>query len=835
MEIKNAAAVIRAASRPGLRPQTFCRWALPALIACVVLLTGGPAHSQFAGGSVETPSFDRTIDRLSEDDPTLPWHITADEISYDDRSQRYVAEGNVRIEKGDRRLTADFVRFDHRTMQAEAKGHVVLVAGGDMLFGDQIEIDLQNQTGTITHGTIFLSENHFYIRGEKIQKLGPREYAIERASISSCDGEKPAWKITGRKVNVEVEGRGVVKHAALWANDVPVFYSPIFTFPASTRRKSGFLMPEFGASDRKGNRLLVPFYWAINEQSDMTLYNDYMVERGNKVGAEYRYMVDPLTRGTIMFDYLKDRKTDDGTGTDSDNYGFPDDDFLRRNETRYWVRGKHDQGLPFGFKGRVDLDLVSDQDYLSEFQRGLTGFEETRDYFRQSFGRDIDDFNDPVRTNQAVLNKNWSHSALNGGVIWLDDSTKQRADGEGSFDTNLQRLPFILWDAVQQPVGRTPLQISADTEWTYFYSDDNSKGLRLDVNPRIYLPFSLGDYLYVEPSAGVRQTAWFIDRYQKLNEEQQLALETQLGRSQPREDKKDDVEYRTLYDLKLDVSTEVSGVYNWGGTTLDAIRHTIRPRVVYEYIPKDDQDEFPSFIGQTQDGEPFPLNDRVNRIEPRNLISYTLINTFTSRYRKTPAKDADGDAQPEEKVRYGFNDFVRLQIGQSYNIRTEKSDRNRPFSPIRGELELFPRNYLSLKAEAAYDVYDATFVKRDVNATLRSPRGDKLWVDYRYDKRKTDFTGEAQLDKNVQSIRAGLELKLPFSFTAYGSTEYNLQDDTRIQSRVGLTYEAQCWSVDVNYQDDQNDNRSIAFRISLKGLGGYGYAAGVGPGGGNSE
>ncbi len=824
MELTYADAATRAASHRRGRPHNLARLVIPLLVACVFMVAGGKAHGQ---------DLDRTIDRLAQDDPKLPWQITADEISYDDRSQRYVAEGNVRISKGDRRLTADHVRFDHRTMEAEAQGHVVLVAGGDMLFGDQLEINLQNQTGTITHGTIFLHENHFYIRGEKIQKLGPREYAIERASLSSCEGEKPAWKITGRKLNVEVEGRGVVKHAALWTNDVPVLYTPIFVFPASTRRQSGFLMPEFGTSDRKGHRLLQPFYWAINEQSDMTLYNDYMVERGNKMGAEYRYLIDPRTKGALMFDYLLDRKSDDGKGSDSDNYGYPDDDFLRRNETRYWIRAKHDQGLPFDFKGRLDLDLVSDQDYLTEFRHGLTGFEETRNYFRQNFGRDLDDFNDPVRTNQAIVNKNWYGAALNGGIIWLDNSTKQRVDDIPSFDTELQRLPFILWDAVKQPVGPTPLQISADTEWTYLYSDDNTKGLRFDVNPRLYLPFSLGDYLYVEPSAGIRQTAWFIDRYQKLNADQQAALEDNLGRSVPEEQGKDKTNFRTLYDLKLDVSTEVSGVYDWGGTTLDAVRHTIRPRVIWDYIPLDDQDEFPAFIGQTQDGEPFPLNDRVNRIEPENLITYSLINTFTSRYHKKPADHQEADARAEGEVEYGYNDFMRLKFEQSFNIRTARSDRNRPFSPIRGELELYPRKYLRLKAETAYDPYDASFVKRDVLARLYSPRGDQLKVDYRYDKRKTDFSGRERLDKDVESLTTGLKLKLPFNFTAYGSAEFDLQDDRHIESLVGLKYESQCWSLDVNYQNTENDNRAITFRISLRGLGGYGYTQGVGEEGGS--
>nr|MBL0713467.1 LPS-assembly protein LptD [Desulfobacterales bacterium] len=553
---------IRPTKRFGRRARCI-GWFPILLIVMCFLLTGGRAIGQ---------ELSRGVDRLLEDDPQLPWHITANEISYDDRSQRYVAVGNVRITKGDRRLTADHVRFDHRTMEADARGHVVLVAGGDMLIGDRMEIDLQNQTGTISHGTIFLSENHFYIRGDKIEKLGEREYAIEKASISSCDGEKPAWKITGRKLNVEVEGYGVIRHAALWAKDVPVFYTPIFVFPASTKRQTGFLMPEFGTSDRKGNRLIEPFFWAINEQSDMTFYYDYMSDRGNKMGAEYRYIIDPFTEGAVMYDYLNDRKIDDGIGTNSDDYGYPDDNYLRKNDTRYWFRMKHDQGLPFGFRGRLDLDLVSDQDYLTEFKFGLTGYEETRNYYRRKFGRDLDDYNDPVRSNQAVLNKNWNRYALNAGVIWLDDSTKQRNDGKPSTDTTLQRLPFVLWDAVKQPLGPTPLLVSADTKWTSFYSDENTKGLRFDVHPRAYVPFSLRDYLYVEPSAGIRQTAWFIDRYQQLSPKQQDDLENQVGRSLPEENNKDKDQYRTIYDLRLDVSSELSGVYDIGGTTMEALR-----------------------------------------------------------------------------------------------------------------------------------------------------------------------------------------------------------------------------------------------------------------------
>jgi LPS-assembly protein len=798
-------------------------WLAVMAIALCAALSAAPA--------VRAQDLSGGVDRFLENDPQEPWQITADEIRYDDRAKRYEAQGNVRISRGDRQLTADYVRFDHRTMDAVAQGHVVLMAGGDLLIGDRIEINLAKQIGSIRQGTLFLSKNHFYIQGDKIEKLGSREYAIEKASLSSCDGEKPAWKITGRKLDVEIEGQGIVKHAVLWVRDVPVLYTPFFIYPASTQRQSGFLMPDFGASSRKGNRFVLPFYWAINEQSDLTLFNDYMSKRGNKIGGEYRYVVDPFTEGAAMYDYLKDDKIDDGEGSNSDDYGYPDDNYLRRNDTRYWFRMKHDQGLPFGFRGRMDLDLVSDQDYLTEFRYGLTGFEETRDYFRNEFGRDLDDFNDPVRSNQAVINKNWYHSALNGGIVWLDDSTKQRDDDLPSFDTTLQRLPFILWDAAQQPIGTTPAQISAKTEWTSFYSDENTKGLRFDVYPRAYWPFSLGDYVYIEPSAGIRQTAWFIDRYQSIDADQQQALEDQVGRPLPEESAKDKSQYRTLYDLRLDTSTEFSGIYEIGRTALDAVRHTVRPRVVWDYIPNDDQDKYPAFVSQTEDGDPVLLDDGVNRIDAQNLVTYSITNTFTSRYRHGGREDPAADGAAETQRGYGFNDFMRLKFEQSFNIRTARSDRNRPFSPIRAELELFPRQYLQLKAETAFDTYDQNLVKRDLLLKLKSSRGDEFKVDYRYDKRDFDFSGNERLDSNVQSLSAGARVKLPYHLTAYGTTEYDLRAERRIESIVGLVYEAQCWSLDINYNDSENDSRAIAFRVTLRGLGGLGFSQDVGPGG----
>ncbi|MGD9278012.1 MAG: LPS assembly protein LptD, partial [Desulfobacterales bacterium] len=384
---------------------------IPKAIACVSLaLLILIVTSHFASAEGKAPLF--------KDDPTVPWHIVADEIHYDDRANQYIAKGNVTITKQDRNLSADYVRFDEKNMKAFANGHVIMTVGQDILTGSRMEMDLNTETGTVYNGTIFLQENHFFIKGDKLKKVGKDSYTADKASITTCDGDRPAWKITGRNLKVTIEGYGFVKHAALWAKKIPVLYTPFLFFPAKLKRQSGLLPPQFGYSDRKGTEYIQPVYWAINQSSDATFYLDYMAHRGEKLGLEYRYVLDERSKGTLMYDFFNDEKVDDGSFDSSEKWGYEDDNFLRPNSSRYWFRMKHDQALPFDFSARLDLDIVSDQDYLLEFKDGLTGFKQTDSYFLETFGRDLDDNDDPVRTNSLNLNRIWPAYSLNAEVLW---------------------------------------------------------------------------------------------------------------------------------------------------------------------------------------------------------------------------------------------------------------------------------------------------------------------------------------------------------------------------------------------------------------------------------
>jgi LPS-assembly protein len=730
---------------------------------------------------------DQLFDSLSDIDPESPWQIEANEIFYDDKSSRYIAKGSVTLTKNDKKLSADYISFDYKNMKAYAKGNVSMVAGKDTLAGSSMDIDLEKQTGTIENGTFFIKENNFYIKGSKIQKLGENTYYVEDAVVTTCEGENPDWVITGKSAKVTLEGYGYVWHAALWAKKVPVVYTPFLVFPAKTKRQSGFLPPEIGYSDRWSGYFIQPFFWAINESSDATFYEHYMNLRGNKLGLEYRYVLSEKSKGAFMYDYLIDRKIDDGTLDSSEKWGYQYDDELRPNNNRYWFRMSHHQAMPMDFFAKLDLDIVSDQDYLHEFKDGLTGFNKTKQYFNKNFGREFDEYDDPVRTNRLNLNRNWSKYSFNAETLWYDDIIKRRWEDT---DTTIQKLPFIGFDASRQQVLNSPLYFSLDSEYTYFYSEDGQRGHRADLYPRFYLPFRVKNYFSFEPSAGVRETGWYMDR--KETGEDYLSEEKQNFN-------------RNIYDIKLDLSSETYKVYNSSIFGTSGVKHSVTPQIIYEYIPDQDQDGFPDFDV-----------DSIDRIEKENQITYSITNTFTSKAKKSVLKtDESLKKEHDDPATYNYRQFLWFKLEQSYDIYEAREDDpqkwenqtdQRPFSPVKGELEFYPVKYLSFKGDAQWCSYDDEFPSYNAKMSLSDNRGDRLFVEYRYTR---DF---------IKSITTDLSLKITDYLTAYGGYERNILDDKRIKTSVGIKYQAQCWSVGIGCTDEPDD-RKYEFSINLYGLG----------------
>jgi LPS-assembly protein len=252
--------------------------------------------------------------------------------------------------------------------------------------------------------------------------------------------------------------------------------------------------------------------------------------------------------------------------------------------------------------------------------------------------------------------------------------------------------------------------------------------------------------------------------------------------------------YRAIYDLKLDVSTEFFRIFDLKMGGSDRLKHAVTPEIVYEYIPEEDQSDFPSF-------------DELDRIEPKNLITYGFTNIFTARAPK-PADD--------NQTSYTYTPFLRFKLLQSFDVNKEREEDPEPFSAVTAELDLTPGRYVKLDTDTDWSPYDSRLEVFNTALKLWDARGDTLSIDYRY-TRETSPTAQ----DGIETLGVDSELALSDKWRARAGYEYNFFDDKEIETSAGISYQSHCWGVDVDYSVEE-DNESYSIMFNLVGLGSIG-------------
>ena len=383
-----------------------------------------------------------------------PVNLSADTLSHDTLTDTFRASGNVKITWEDTVLTSDTALFDQGKGDAVAEGRVTLRKEGDTLRSDRLRINVETEQGEVTNGDLFVEQNNFHIRGEKMAKVGEEEYRLERGSFTTCDGDVPSWSFAARDLKVTLEGYAVGKHALFLLKDVPVFYVPYIVFPVKRERQSGFLFPRIGNSTKKGFTLDVPYYWAISPSQDLTVDVDMQTKRGVGLGAEYRYLRSHGSDGVMH------------------GYGIHD---TSQDRFRGNLEAKNREYVSDSVTARADVNLVTDQDFYRDFAVA-TGI-----------------YNREILDSSASLTKTWDNSALTGELRYVQD-----LEAENDRLT-LQRLPTVTYTLLGRRLGTLPVSASLDSSFANFYREEGQTGQRLDIRPAVaaYAPL---------PGGGV--TAW---------------------------------------------------------------------------------------------------------------------------------------------------------------------------------------------------------------------------------------------------------------------------------------------------------------------------------------
>ncbi len=626
-------------------------------------------------------------------------------------------------------IMADWMVYDVDLETIKAKGNVQITTRDNKLFAKEGTLRLESETGNFSNATILNTDNSLHLEGKKIEKTGVDTYRIDNGWVITCkleDRQTPPWSFSSSSTDVRQDGYAVLKHAKFNIRNVPVFYTPYLILPVKNTRQTGFLFPEFSSSNNNGFGFNLPFFLNISDSTDATFYPEYYSNRGFMPGAEFRYVLGAWDKGMLTGSFLDDKLSDP-----SETGYYNDTGYTHDNQERYWIRGKADQTFA-EWKTRLDIDIVSDQDYLNEFDTGRTGFEKTHNRYLETFGRGFQNQSDALRENTLKSLRSWNGISLQMSLLAIDDARTNASDT----DTPLWKLPSIDYSGVV-PVGETYFSFDWDTNYVNYWREDGIGGHRFDINPSISTPIPLGAYLESRAELGFRDTFYLVQAYGEEVWEN------------------NDFQNRIYPEFEIEVATTLEKDFftEPGGNRTFA--HQLRPYVKYGYLPEVDQDSLPQF-------------DDVDFIAQQNLITYGVDN-YLNKFTNTAGHSEN------------LFTYADLKIEQSFDLSDDGSDQ--PFSDIYSELRIntMAGTYFSYKTY--YDIYNNEFNRHILSSIYHNSRGDYLNLDYSFNK-----------EENIEQLNADILVRLINGWVAGAAIEHSFSVDETIEARGSLTYLTPCWS-----------------------------------------
>ena len=647
-------------------------------------------------------------------------------------------------------VKADWVAYDVEQNSIKAKGNVAIFSDTDQLLAKEGVLNLSNETGTFKEVIILREQLDLHLEGKTIEKTGVNTYRIEHGWVVTCkldEGNTPPWSFAASETTVTQGGYATMKHATFRIKDVPVLYTPWLMVPVGNKRLTGVLFPEISNSDQGGLGINLPIFINLSDSTDITLYPEYYANRGFMPGFEYRYVLAPQKKGSLMAGYL-----DDALSDPSETEYWKDTGYTHTNQDRYWVRGKLDHDFDNDVVSRFDLDIVSDRDYLTEFNSGVTGFQESNDRALNVFGRGFQNKTSDKRVNSMKILKYWNGMALEGAFLGINDVRKIKDN-----PTPLWKLPGLDFTG-SRVIGDTDFSLDWDTDYVNYYREEGVGGHRIDLYPRLSTPLPLGEYLEARVEAGIRETYYNIQSFGDAEWDG------------------DDSQDRFLADFHTEIGTTLLRDFAFDTEANKGLTHNFRPFIQYDYLLDADQEDLPVF-------------DSVDRIAHRNEITYGIDNFFNLFGRNSKGKATDYD--------YGF-----LKIKQSYDLRSEESDT--PFSPVNIKLRWTPLADTRFIYKTDIDVYGDGFTTHTVEAIYKNSRGDYLNLDYRFDDKD-----------NTEQINLSTRAQLFDTIYAAYAIEHSLSKDSVIKQNISLLYQPACWSVELKSQYTPGDHTiSVLFNLA---------------------
>jgi len=295
--------------------------------------------------------------------------ITADEVTYDNELGVVVARGAVEVAQGERTLLADTVTYNQRNNTVIASGNVsVIEPTGEVMFADYMELADAMKEGVIRDIRILLTDNS-RMAANGARRTGGNRTEMSKGVFSPCKpceedpSRAPLWQLKAKRM-VHDQGEQVVRYNDVFMEmfGLPVAYTPYFQHPDPTvKRQSGFMAPTNVIGNGLGFLGGVPYFWVIDEASDMTLLPMYSTKKGPLGRLEYRHA---YSNGLLLVDGSVTR-TDRGI---QPLFGDDEPATTEENEIRGHIFGRGRWDVNDTWRTGFDIQRASDKTFLSTYR-----------------------------------------------------------------------------------------------------------------------------------------------------------------------------------------------------------------------------------------------------------------------------------------------------------------------------------------------------------------------------------------------------------------------------------------------------------------------------------
>ena len=227
---------------------------------------------------------------------------------------------------------------------------------------EKLIIDQEKEIGFAKEISFKIEENNFWGEAEEFD-FSKENVSFQNTKFSLCPCYEKIWWIEASEIKFSEDKESIeFKDAKLIVNNYTLGAWPSGSFPSSSKKRSGFLLPEINISNKSGVDISVPYYIAIKENLDTTLEPRYITKRGFGLSNEFRYLTNKLNgvlNSSILF---------------NDNeyqYNYTENSF------RWAIGVKHTQVLNKSSFLQIDYGNVSDAFFINDFGPDFSGVSKT--------------------------------------------------------------------------------------------------------------------------------------------------------------------------------------------------------------------------------------------------------------------------------------------------------------------------------------------------------------------------------------------------------------------------------------------------------------------------